>query len=265
MPLEGQLAPGPAQIKALLGHGDDLLDLRRVAFARSNAVPTRSPARPGSRRSPSFSEPGTAAPASPRRSAARRWRANDERAVKFPHPHHFSAWKSTPWRVVVLRPEPRLAALVLAPVRAILVFRHLGFRFRTGRAREGFRARRRLLALVLVVVFNRFRRYWRTGHTGRLRLLRRFGRCRRVPPDSTSGQFLKIVPVHGRLALAAGPSLVAVVEERRAGVVLAQTLGLSFGSNSWAQPKFWHFTLPSAHFLLASASSAFLFSSSMIF
>merc|ERR1719440_660298 len=40
--------------------------------------------------------------------------------------------------------------------------------------------------------------------------------------------------------------------------------GLSFGSKSWAQPKFWHFTLPSAHLRFASASSAFFFASSMI-
>ena len=56
-------------------------------------------------------------------------------------------------RVVVLRPEPRLATLVLAPVRPILIFCYFGLGLRAGCAREGFRARRRLLALVLVVVF----------------------------------------------------------------------------------------------------------------
>ena len=129
-------------------------------------------------------------------------------------------------RVVVLRPEPRLAALVLAPVRAVVVPRDLGLGFGARRPREGFGARRRFLALVLVVVLDGFRRYWRTGHAGRLRLLRRLGRCGGVPTDGTRRQFLEVVPVHGRLALAAGPALVAVVEEGRSHVVLARTFGV---------------------------------------
>ena len=128
--------------------------------------------------------------------------------------------------VVVLRPEPRLAALVLAPVRAVVVPRDLGLGFCTGSPREGFRARRRLLALVLVVVLDGLRRYWRTGNAGRLRLLRRFGRCGGVPTDGTRRQLLEVVPVHGCFSFAAGPALITVVEERRADVVLARTYGV---------------------------------------
>ena len=88
--------------------------------------------------------------------------------------------------VVVLRPEPGLATLVLAPVRPILIFCYFGLGLGARRPREGLGTRRRLLALVLVVVLDGLCRYWRTGNTGRLRLLRRFWWGCGVPTYSTS-------------------------------------------------------------------------------
>merc|ERR1719311_1905027 len=81
--------------------------------------------------------------------------------------------------VVVLGSKSSLTALVLAPVRAVLVFRNFRLGFGT------VRARRRLLALVRVVGLDGLRRYGRTGDAGRLRFFGSFRRCGRVPTNRT--------------------------------------------------------------------------------